>query len=78
MVSILAEKIRDNRFLRLIRQMLKAGYLEDWTWHATHSGAPQGSLCAAAHNPPYGQCRVMGSAGPLALVGAGSASEHCA
>src|SRR5881227_2032427 len=35
MVSILAEKIHDNRFLRLIRQMLKAGYLEDWTWHAT-------------------------------------------
>jgi group II intron reverse transcriptase/maturase len=44
MVSILAEKIRDNRFLRLIRQMLKAGYLEDWTWHATHSGAPQGGI----------------------------------
>ena len=31
MVSVLAEKIRDNRFLRLIGQMLKAGYLEDWT-----------------------------------------------
>jgi hypothetical protein len=44
MVSILAEKIRDNRFLRLIRQMLKAGYLEDWTWHATLSGAPQGGI----------------------------------
>jgi len=44
MVSIPAEKIRDNRFLRLIRQMLKAGYLEDWTWHATHSGAPQGGI----------------------------------
>ena len=24
--------------------MLKAGYLEDWTWHATHSGAPQGGV----------------------------------
>jgi retron-type reverse transcriptase len=44
MVSILAEKICDNRFLRLIRQMLKAGYLEDWTWHATLSGAPQGGI----------------------------------
>jgi group II intron reverse transcriptase/maturase len=44
MVSILAEKIHDSRFLRLIRQMLKAGYLEDWTWHATHSGAPQGGI----------------------------------
>jgi len=32
MLSILAEKIRDYRFLRLIEQMLKAGYLEDWVW----------------------------------------------
>ena len=30
MVRILSEKIHDNRFLRLIKQMLKAGYLEDW------------------------------------------------
>lgn len=42
MLSILAEKIRDNRFLRLIKQMLKAGYLEDWRWNSTLSGAPQG------------------------------------
>ena len=34
MVRILAEKIHDNRFLRLIKQMLKAGYLEDWKYHA--------------------------------------------
>lgn len=44
MLSILAEKISDNRFLRLIKQMLKAGYLEDWTWHATLSGCPQGGV----------------------------------
>lgn len=44
MLSILAEKIHDNRFLRLIKQMLQAGYLEDWTWHATLSGAPQGGV----------------------------------
>ena len=30
MIKILAEKIRDNRFLRLMRNMLRAGYLEDW------------------------------------------------
>jgi retron-type reverse transcriptase len=35
MVQILAEKIHDNRFLRLMRNMLKAGYLEDWKWNAT-------------------------------------------
>jgi len=44
MISTLAEKIHDNRFLRLINQMLQAGYLEDWVWHATLSGAPQGGV----------------------------------
>jgi group II intron reverse transcriptase/maturase len=44
LLSILAEHIRDNRFLRLIKQMLKAGYLEDWAWNATLSGAPQGGV----------------------------------
>jgi group II intron reverse transcriptase/maturase len=46
MVRILAEKIRDNRFLRLIRNMLQAGYLEDWKWNATLSGAPQGGVAS--------------------------------
>jgi group II intron reverse transcriptase/maturase len=44
MIEILAEKIHDNRFLRLIKQMLTAGYLEDWTYNATLSGAPQGGV----------------------------------
>jgi len=46
MVEILSEKIHDNRFLRLVRNMLRAGYLEDWTWHATLSGAPQGGTAS--------------------------------
>ena len=44
LLGILAEKIRDNRFLRLIRNMLKAGYLEDWHYHDTLSGVPQGGV----------------------------------
>jgi len=44
MARILAEKICDNRFLRLLRNMLKAGYLEDWKWNATLSGVPQGGV----------------------------------
>ena len=39
---ILAEAIQDQRFLRLIRNMMKAGYLEDWEDHYTLSGVPQG------------------------------------
>ncbi len=44
MLATLGEKIRDNRLLRLIGQMLAAGYLEDWVWGATLSGAPQGGV----------------------------------
>ncbi len=42
LLGILAEKIHDNRFLRLMRNMLKAGYLEDWDYRDTLSGVPQG------------------------------------
>jgi retron-type reverse transcriptase len=41
----LSERIQDNRFMRLIRHMLKAGYLEEWRYHETLSGAPQGGVC---------------------------------
>ena len=44
LLGILAEKIHDQRFLRLIRNMLKAGYLEDWEYHETLSGCPQGGV----------------------------------
>jgi group II intron reverse transcriptase/maturase len=46
MLGILGEKIHDNRFLRLLRNMLQAGYLEDWEWNATLSGAPQGEVAS--------------------------------
>ena len=44
LLGILGEHIPDNRFLRLLRNMLQAGYLEDWEWNATLSGAPQGGV----------------------------------
>lgn len=44
MLSILKEKIHDNRFLELVRRLLKAGYLEDWKYHETLSGCPQGGI----------------------------------
>jgi len=46
MLDTLGEKIHDNRFLRLLRNMLQAGYLEDWVWNATLSGAPQGGVAS--------------------------------
>ncbi len=42
--GILAEKIHDNRFLRLVDGLLQAGYLEDWRYHANLSGSPQGGI----------------------------------
>jgi group II intron reverse transcriptase/maturase len=44
MLETLGEKIHDNRLLRLVGQMLQAGYLEDWVWNATLSGVPQGGV----------------------------------
>jgi len=32
-LSILREKIHDNRFIRLTENLLKAGYLEEWKYH---------------------------------------------
>lgn len=46
MLAALAEKIHDGRFLQLVSRMLKAGYLEDRTWHATLSGSPQGGIAS--------------------------------
>ena len=44
LVQILRERISDDRFIRLIRKFLKAGYVEDWTFHNTYSGTPQGGI----------------------------------
>lgn len=44
LIKILSERIKDERFLRLIRKFLKAGYLEEWRFHNTYSGTPQGGI----------------------------------
>jgi len=44
LMSILRENIHDNRFLRLIENLLKAGYMKDWKYNATLSGTPQGGI----------------------------------
>ena len=42
LMELLAKRIEDRRFLKLIRSFLQAGYLEDWVYHRTYSGTPQG------------------------------------
>jgi group II intron reverse transcriptase/maturase len=44
LLSILQEKIHDNRFLRLVDRLLQAGYVKDWKRHPTLSGTPQGGI----------------------------------
>ena len=45
--SILRERISDERFIRLINKLLKAGYLDtDFHFQHTDSGTGQGSVCS--------------------------------
>lgn len=44
LIGILKERISDDRFIRLIRKFLNAGYVEDWVYHKTYSGTPQGGI----------------------------------
>jgi group II intron reverse transcriptase/maturase len=44
LLSILSEHIHDTRFIKLVRELFDAGYLEDWTYHETLSGVPQGGV----------------------------------
>ena len=44
LIGILAERINDERFLRLIRKFLKAGYMEQWEYKNSYIGTPQGGI----------------------------------
>src|SRR6266481_8842590 len=44
LVKCLEKRIDDRKFIKLIKTMLKAGYMEEWTYHSTHSGTPQGGV----------------------------------
>jgi group II intron reverse transcriptase/maturase len=44
LITTLEERISDERFIRLIRKFLNAGYIEDWKFHNSYSGTPQGGI----------------------------------
>ncbi len=46
LIRILGKKIKDSKFLNIIRQFLKAGYVENWKYNKTYSGTPQGGICS--------------------------------
>jgi group II intron reverse transcriptase/maturase len=43
LVEILRKRINDEAFIALMWKFLKAGYMEQWEYHKTYSGTPQGS-----------------------------------
>jgi group II intron reverse transcriptase/maturase len=44
LLKTLEEKIHDGRFIKLMKKLLEAGYMEEWTFHRTLSGVPQGGV----------------------------------
>lgn len=44
LIRTLEVKIKDSKFINIIRQFLKAGYVEDFQYHSTLSGTPQGGI----------------------------------
>ena len=44
LISIIQKKVKDARFIKLIYKFLKAGYMENWSYHKTYSGTPQGGI----------------------------------
>ena len=44
LMDIMSKDIQDGRLLHLIQMALEAGYVDDWVYHKTHSGTPQGGV----------------------------------
>jgi group II intron reverse transcriptase/maturase len=44
LLDIIGQDIHDPRFLKLLKGILKAGYMEEWIYHETYSGVPQGGV----------------------------------
>ena len=44
LLNIIKRDIQDGRFINLVRGLLKAGYIDNWKYHKTYSGTPQGGI----------------------------------
>jgi len=42
-IELLRKRIQDKAFISLMWKFLRAGYMEQWEYHKTYSGSPQGS-----------------------------------
>lgn len=46
LLEIIRRDIHDGRLEKLIKDLLEAGYMEDWRYHDTLSGTPQGGIAS--------------------------------
>lgn len=44
LIKLLRKRIEDEKFINLIWKFLKAGFVDDWKWHKSYSGTPQGGI----------------------------------
>jgi group II intron reverse transcriptase/maturase len=44
MLKLIAKRIDDAKFVAVIGDMMKAGWIEDWKFERTYSGTPQGGI----------------------------------
>ena len=69
LICLLAKRIDDRRFLKLIRSFLEVGYLADCVYNRTYSGTPQGGTVTPSTmlqtGPASGACRKRGRTDPI-------------
>ncbi len=76
LLKILEKNIHDGRFIRLVSNMLKAGYLEDWKFNQTISGTPQGGVISPLlANIYYRRCRYVRYADDFLIGFTGSKAD---
>ena len=56
LIAILETRIKDSKFINIIRQFLKAGYVENWKYNRTYSGTPQGGIISPILANVYLNC----------------------
>jgi group II intron reverse transcriptase/maturase len=44
LLAVIQRKVKDERLTKLLKEMLEAGYMEDWRYYQTYSGVPQGNV----------------------------------